>query len=213
MTAMNEFAVLGQGSIGLGLCQILLFIVSLFLILLVLVQRGKGGGLTGALGGMGGQSAFGTKAGDAFTKITIITTIVWITLCMVTISGFNPPPAAKVTKKMSLMERARELDRSPGIGAPPEEATVPDDMKGDGVSAEESGGMTEDSSDDNVAVKQTPENTRSEEATESESTASEETTAPDMTAPETTASEETDAPEMTVPETSTDAATEETPAQ
>ena len=42
---------------------ILMFVTSLFLILLVLVQRGRGGGLAGALGGMGGQSAFGTKAG------------------------------------------------------------------------------------------------------------------------------------------------------
>ena len=59
--------------------------------LLILVQRGKGGGLTGALGGMGGQSAFGAKAGDAFTKITTITSIIWITLCMLTIALFNPP--------------------------------------------------------------------------------------------------------------------------
>ncbi|MFM9196710.1 MAG: preprotein translocase subunit SecG, partial [Planctomycetia bacterium] len=42
----------------------MLVLTSLFLILLVLVQRGRGGGLAGALGGMGGQSAFGTKAGD-----------------------------------------------------------------------------------------------------------------------------------------------------
>ena len=33
----------------------LLFLMSLFLILLVLVQRGRGGGLTGAFGGMGGR--------------------------------------------------------------------------------------------------------------------------------------------------------------
>ena len=44
----------------------------LFLILLVLIQRGRGGGLAGAFGGMGGQSAFGTKAGDLFTRITIV---------------------------------------------------------------------------------------------------------------------------------------------
>ncbi|QDV68463.1 preprotein translocase subunit SecG [Rosistilla carotiformis] len=55
--------------------------LSLFLILLVLVQRGKGGGLTGALGGPGGQSAFGTKAGDMFTKITSVVALVWIFLC------------------------------------------------------------------------------------------------------------------------------------
>ena len=53
------------------------------MIVLVLIQRGKGGGLAGALGGMGGQSAFGTKAGDLFTKITIGVATFWIVLCIV----------------------------------------------------------------------------------------------------------------------------------
>ena len=64
---------------------ILLFVTAVFLILLVLVQRGRGGGLTGALGGMGGQSAFGTKAGDMFTRVTMVTAGVWILLCMASI--------------------------------------------------------------------------------------------------------------------------------
>ena len=61
---------------------LLLTCTSGFLIILVLLQRGKGGGLAGAFGGMGGQSAFGTKAGDAFTKITVVTVIFWFTLCI-----------------------------------------------------------------------------------------------------------------------------------
>ncbi len=81
-----------MGEIGLTFLGILLFLSSCFMILLILVQRGKGGGLTGALGGMGGQSAFGAKAGDVFTRITVITAIVWITLCMITIAAYNPPP-------------------------------------------------------------------------------------------------------------------------
>lgn len=56
-------------------------ITSVFLVMLVLVQRGRGGGLTGALGGAGGQSAFGTKAGDLFTRITVAVASVWIALC------------------------------------------------------------------------------------------------------------------------------------
>ncbi|MEC9092408.1 MAG: preprotein translocase subunit SecG [Planctomycetota bacterium] len=67
----------------------LLFGASGFIILLVLVQRGRGGGLTGALGGMGGQSAFGAKAGDVFTKITVVSTFVWIILCLFTINQFT----------------------------------------------------------------------------------------------------------------------------
>ena len=61
---------------------IVLSLLAIFLILLVLVQRGRGGGLAGALGGMGGSSAFGAKAGDVFTRITIITASIWILFCL-----------------------------------------------------------------------------------------------------------------------------------
>jgi preprotein translocase subunit SecG len=67
------------------LLGLVMLLVAVFLIMLVLVQRGRGGGLTGALGGMGGQSAFGTKAGDTFTRITYVTAIIWILTCMLSI--------------------------------------------------------------------------------------------------------------------------------
>ncbi len=60
----------------------LLWITSIFLIILVLIQRGRGGGLAGALGGMGGQSAFGAKAGDTFTRITVGVAGAWILICV-----------------------------------------------------------------------------------------------------------------------------------
>jgi len=60
------------------LSAILLMLTGIFLILLVLIQRGRGGGLAGAFGGMGGQSAFGTKAGDVFTKITVGVAVAWV---------------------------------------------------------------------------------------------------------------------------------------
>jgi len=63
-----------------------LVLTSLFLILLVLIQRGRGGGLAGAFGGAGGQSAFGTKAGDVFTKITVAVAACWILLCILSLN-------------------------------------------------------------------------------------------------------------------------------
>ena len=66
-----------------------LTLLSVFLILVILVQRGRGGGLTGALGGMGGQSAFGTKAGDLFTRITIIVAAIWVLLSMASLKVLN----------------------------------------------------------------------------------------------------------------------------
>lgn len=61
----------------------------LFLIGLILLQRGRGGGLAGAFGGMGGQSAFGTKAGDVFTRITIGVASAWILLCAGSVLALN----------------------------------------------------------------------------------------------------------------------------
>ena len=64
------------------LLNVVLLLMGLFLILLVLIQRGKGGGLVGALGGVGGSSPFGSRAGDAFTRITIYVAALWLLLTM-----------------------------------------------------------------------------------------------------------------------------------
>jgi preprotein translocase subunit SecG len=49
----------------------LFVIVCLLTMLVVLIQKGRGGGLSGAFGGVGGHSAFGAKTGDVFTWITV----------------------------------------------------------------------------------------------------------------------------------------------
>ncbi len=58
----------------------LLLLAGVFLIFIVLIQRGRGGGLAGALGGAGGQSALGTRAGDVMTKVTCVVAVVWVLL-------------------------------------------------------------------------------------------------------------------------------------
>ncbi|MDA7978511.1 MAG: preprotein translocase subunit SecG [Pirellulales bacterium] len=80
--------------------MILMGLMAFILIVLVLIQRGRGGGLAGALGGAGGQSAFGTKAGDMFTRITIVTAAIWILLCIGTTKwvSSDSPLAAGATE-------------------------------------------------------------------------------------------------------------------
>ena len=87
--------------------MILLFLTALFLILLVLIQRGKGGGLAGAFGGLGGQSAFGTKAGDLFTRVTIGVAAFWIILCMVAVK-FSGSGKGIVDETLGGADRPRE---------------------------------------------------------------------------------------------------------
>jgi len=74
--------------------MLLLGVISALLILVVLLQRGRGGGLAGAFGGLGGQSAFGTKAGDVFTKITIGLVTAWVLL-----AGVSGVLARKASEK------------------------------------------------------------------------------------------------------------------
>jgi preprotein translocase subunit SecG len=97
----------------------IIFVLSLFMVLLILVQRGKGGGLTGALGGPGGQSAFGTKAGDLFTRITIVAAAVWIFLLAFctwwyTESDFSAALADDTVVGASPMMAAPSVPSTPG---------------------------------------------------------------------------------------------------
>jgi preprotein translocase subunit SecG len=94
------------------LLMFLLLITAFVLIVLVLIQRGKGGGLAGAFGGMGGQSAFGTKAGDLFTKITIGVATFWIALCIVTVKVLG------VGGGVLSQDIGGAADTKPGINAP-----------------------------------------------------------------------------------------------
>ena len=95
------------------LLMFLLFITAVFLIVLVLIQRGKGGGLAGAFGGMGGQSAFGTKAGDLFTKITIGVAAFWILLCIITVRYFG------ATRNLIEDDLGAKGTDKGGVSAPP----------------------------------------------------------------------------------------------
>ncbi len=72
-----------------------IFLITLFiltcvlLILVVLLQKGRGGGLGAALGGMG-SSAFGTRVGDVFTWVTIVLTALFLLLGIAASISFRP---------------------------------------------------------------------------------------------------------------------------
>lgn len=104
---------------GLGF---LLVFAALFLIALVLIQRGRGGGLAGAFGGMGGQSAFGTKAGDVFTRITVVVAACWILLCILAINVLS---RGNSLFSSSLGSTAGQM--APAAPASTEETTIPAD--------------------------------------------------------------------------------------
>ncbi len=67
-----------------SLLAVLFAAVSLLMMLVILIQRPKGGGLSGAFGGAGGsaQAAFGAKTGDVLTWVTCVFFVLFLGLAM-----------------------------------------------------------------------------------------------------------------------------------
>lgn len=109
------------------LIRILIGACSLFLICLVLIQRGRGGGLAGAFGAAGGSSAFGTRAGDVFTRITIVTASTWIALNMGLVINTNERVRAAQQSNLGAEFRPDDAGESGrgGETAPPAETGAP----------------------------------------------------------------------------------------
>jgi preprotein translocase subunit SecG len=63
-------------------CMALFILTCLLLILIVLIQKGRGGGLASAFGGMGGNTAFGSKTGDVLTWATSAIFLIFLLLAI-----------------------------------------------------------------------------------------------------------------------------------
>lgn len=51
-------------------------------ILLILIQKGRGGGISSAFGGAGGNTAFGSKTGDVLTWATSVVFAIFLAMCV-----------------------------------------------------------------------------------------------------------------------------------
>ena len=83
-----------------GLMVVLFLFISVCMVLIVLIQRPQGGGLSGAFGGGGaegaGQTAFGAKTGDVLTTVTIGIFVVFLGIAVALNYVVRPPAAAPV---------------------------------------------------------------------------------------------------------------------
>ena len=71
---MNLFAFYSTLTFFLVLCAIFA--------LLILIQKGRGGGISAAFGGAGGNTAFGSKTGDVLTWATSIVFFIFLVTCV-----------------------------------------------------------------------------------------------------------------------------------
>lgn len=69
---------------------VLFIISSVALILVVLIQKGRGGGLSGAFGGAMASGILGSKTGDFLTWVTIILVGVFLTIAVVMAKYYKP---------------------------------------------------------------------------------------------------------------------------
>jgi len=93
---------LGQLTWPQWFISVLVIFVCVLLTIVILIQRGRGGGLAGAFGGGGGTAAFGAKTGDVFTWITVGFATVFVLLAVVANFALDEtpkkrPPGAPLT--------------------------------------------------------------------------------------------------------------------
>lgn len=106
------------------------FIVAVLLTLLVLIQKGKGGGLGAAFGGASSNSLLGTKTGDFLTWVTIGFTVVFLTVGVLMAKFYKPTElkGLQSTEDVTAVDTSDLLDDSAQTAeqaAPADDAAAP----------------------------------------------------------------------------------------
>jgi len=86
---MTVFPFLAVGFLMTGVI-VIWFICALALILIVLIQKGRGGGLSAAFGGGMASGILGSKTGDFLTWLTIALVGIFLTLAVVMAKFYRP---------------------------------------------------------------------------------------------------------------------------
>ncbi|MHC4674979.1 MAG: preprotein translocase subunit SecG [Planctomycetota bacterium] len=97
--------------------SVLFILICVFLMIVILLQKGRGGGLSGAFGGVGGHSAFGAKTGDVFTWITVALTFLFVLVAIIGVFIFVPP-AGSVKPQPEITEAAPSGESVPDSASP-----------------------------------------------------------------------------------------------
>jgi len=124
---MTILPLLAAGFI-MDIVAVLFVICSIVLILVVLIQKGKGGGLTAALGGGMASGILGSKTGDFLTWLTIVLVGVFLGLAIVlvkfyrpSVSSYDTGPVAPQTQPAAANDVATpvtDVNKSADTGSP-----------------------------------------------------------------------------------------------
>jgi preprotein translocase subunit SecG len=119
-TDMAEFSLLAAGFV-MNAVAVIFFICAVALVLIILIQKGRGGGLSGAFGGAMASGILGSKTGDFLTWVTIVLVGLFLTLAVVmarfyrpTVSDFGGGPGVRQEQPPT----SSEPNTSGGAGLP-----------------------------------------------------------------------------------------------
>jgi len=100
--------------------SILIIVVCLFIVLIVLIQNPKGGGLTGGLGGAASNVIGVQSAGDVMEKTTWGSAVVLLALCV--LSAFVVPKIGSKQQVKTLTEEAAKM-KTPTLPQAPQQTS------------------------------------------------------------------------------------------
>ena len=113
------------------LAEVLFLLISVILILVILIQKGRGGGLSGALGGGMASGLLGSKTGDFLTWTTIVVVGVFLLLAIF-LAKFDRPrvgqygaPAPTETQQPAAQASAPTVPPAEQPSAPSEPPAAP----------------------------------------------------------------------------------------
>jgi len=114
-----------------GILLVLLVIDTVALCGLILIQRGKGGGLAGAFGGGGVEQAFGTRATTLAQKATAVLGGIYLLLSMVLglSLGMGRGTAAAITPRPEAPMNTMPMPEKAPVPAAPSAPSMPKDAK------------------------------------------------------------------------------------
>jgi len=131
---MTVFPLLAVGFI-MKAVAVLFIVCCVSLILIVLIQKGRGGGLSGAFGGAMASGILGSKTGDFLTWVTIVLVGVFLGLALVMAKFYRPD----VTERGENAPARQELPAGPeqpsasaGIGQTTNDVNNPADVNSPG---------------------------------------------------------------------------------
>ncbi|UCF43184.1 MAG: preprotein translocase subunit SecG [Planctomycetota bacterium] len=128
---MIVFSVLAISFI-MNVVAVLFLICAVVLILIILIQKGKGGGLSGALTGGAVSGLLGSKSKEPLTWITITLVGVFLTLAIVMAKFYKPVISDFEAGQFQEAPVRQEQPRGPGLPSPIEDiGTMPTDENAD----------------------------------------------------------------------------------